>query len=307
MNKKSLFYFIIPSLFLSIIPSVKADLESMILDTLTLIFGTGHETNVMILKVAIFIVLFSIISTSADKLFLHNKAISTIVALITSILAVRFIPEEIISGFISPLYFVFALLLVVGGLWLSMNNYFPIRQNRLFALIHIVIYSVIVWFLIAKLPDFITQVQNEIIANLLLVLRMWGRWIFILLILFALVHLFHQRLPPEVRERLRREREMHREQVRKERAETGERSAHEETMRRQMGREDTLERRKFERVQRQAAISRRRVEEAERMKREEQERVRRRVLANIEESKKAREASKFEEFARREKELKRRK
>lgn len=328
MNKKSLFYLVTPLLFFSVLPYVKADVETMVLDTLSLLFGTGYETNFMILKFGVFAILFAILFKSAEKLFLHNKAVSTIVALIISVVAVRFMPEEAVS-FLGPAYALLGIILLAVGIWLSINSYFPMGHNRFYAFIHAALYSSITWFLIVKLPEFASQMQNDTIANLMLVLSMWGRWVFILLTIIALYFLFRPRLLPEERERLRREREIHGVQIRRERAEAGERRAHEEMMRRQMEREDTLERRKFERVQRIGDIRKRREEEerlkkaeeerterrVKELKREEQlkwnqdregdrklreemqrkQRIKERVLANIEESREAREASKYKD------------
>ena len=70
-------------------------------DRIAEFFGFGYygDTSFALMKIALFIVLFALIMKSTDKLFPENKASSTIISLIISLMAIAFLPAGIIQGF----------------------------------------------------------------------------------------------------------------------------------------------------------------------------------------------------------------
>jgi len=113
MDKRGI---LVLSLLLLIVPAVNAgfyDFESSFYD----FFGWGYynDGGFLLLKVGIFVLLFTFLLKATEQMFKENRASAIVVALIISLMAVAFIPAEFIVN-IGSISGVVGVLVIVGAL-----------------------------------------------------------------------------------------------------------------------------------------------------------------------------------------------
>ena len=103
-------------LALVFIPAVKADWYE-VQDVLYNLFGWGYynDSGFVLLKLGIFVVLFSLLQMATKKIFKENSGAANVVAIVISFMSVLFIPPEFIVN-IGSISGVIGVLIVVGAL-----------------------------------------------------------------------------------------------------------------------------------------------------------------------------------------------
>lgn len=85
---------LVPALLsLILIPAVYAQIGEGVISTLSLIFNTG-SSDIAIIKAAMWVTAFFLIFKGTQRIFLTNRGSAVILALIISILGVRYLPDE---------------------------------------------------------------------------------------------------------------------------------------------------------------------------------------------------------------------
>lgn len=122
-------------------------------DALSLFVGGGTSEEILV-KIVLWVLVFAVLfNKGTTKIFHENKAISVIIALILSTLAMYFAPQEMVSWIVKWASFILPVSVILIVYWVL---WWFIKSRRLRRFIVAVFFGVAVWWLHSQVYKFPT-------------------------------------------------------------------------------------------------------------------------------------------------------